>query len=430
MIILSALQTSFLIPILIILGISAAIELFLCSINVKVIPAFVIEILIGIAIAPWFNKYIIELEMVSFINALYIVGLSLIIFLSGYEVELGLLKDNERTGSKHINVFRIALGIFIAVLSISVGLGFFMFFTQDISISEKWLQTGLLLSIVFSSSFAGLVSPLIHIQKMQNTILGKIFDIFSDLSEIISIILLSIFMIITGVTSGLIWILLVMILILVLWSRLSSRRSFFEKVTSITDYKQLPVRMLIMLILGLVLLSDLAGVEYILGAYAAGMVTRSANIKKETFKKVEHIIYAFFVPLFFVIVGTRIDIVSFVKEGINIVHVLYILIGLLVARIPMLYLLRWFKLKKLLPMILLSTTTIIVCIAASHIGVHLELFTEAFGDAIVLAGIITCIVTPIIFRVVFPLGEHTDSYRLQNLVNQEELFKDHEKSKI
>ncbi|MFA6827881.1 MAG: hypothetical protein WCR64_05510, partial [Bacilli bacterium] len=125
-----------------------------------------------------------------------------------------------------------------------------------------------------------------------------------------------------------------------------------------------------------------------------------------------------------------IDIVSFVKEGINIVHVLYILIGLLVARIPMLYLLRWFKLKKLLPMILLSTTTIIVCIAASHIGVHLELFTEAFGDAIVLAGIITCIVTPIIFRVVFPLGEHTDSYRLQNLVNQEELFKDHEKSKI
>ncbi|MDD2681575.1 MAG: hypothetical protein PHT90_01300, partial [Bacilli bacterium] len=82
MVILSSLQTSFLIPILIILGISAAIELFLCSINVKVIPAFVIEILIGIAIAPWFNNYIIELEMVSFINALYIVGLSLIIFLS------------------------------------------------------------------------------------------------------------------------------------------------------------------------------------------------------------------------------------------------------------------------------------------------------------------------------------------------------------
>ncbi len=421
MIYLSTLQTSFLIPILIILGVSAVIELILSGCNIKVVPAFVIEILIGVAIAPWFNKYVIDLQMVSLMDGLYVVGLSLIIFLSGYEVELGLLKDNKRSGISHINVFRVALGIFISVLAISVGIGFFMSLTQDISIGEKWLKTGLLLGIVFSSSFAGLVSPLIHIQKMQNTILGKIFDTFSDLSEIVSIVLLSIFMIIAGVTSGLIWILLVMIVVLVLWSRLSSKKSFFERVTSITDYKQLPVRLLIMLILGLVLLSDLAGVEYILGAYAAGMVTRSSGIQKETFKKVEHIIYAAFLPIFFVIVGTRIDIINFVKEGSNILHVLYILIGLLIARIPMLYLLRWFKIKTLLPMILLSTTTIIVCIAAGHIGVHLNLFTDAFGDALVLAGIMTCIINPIIFRVVFPLGEHTEMYQLKNLLNKEEL---------
>lgn len=421
MIILSSIQTTFLIPILIILGVSAIIELILCALNVRIIPAFVIEILIGVAIAPWFNKYVVDLQMVSLMDGLYVVGLSLIIFLSGYEVELGLLKDNKPSGSRHVNIFRVAFGIFLSVLAISVGVGFFMSLTQDISIGEKWLKTGLLLGIVFSSSFAGLVSPLIHIQKMQNTILGKIFDVFSDLSEIISIVLLSLFMIIAGVSDGLIWILLVMILVLVLWSRLSSRKSFFEKVTSITDYKQLPVRLLIMLILGLVLLSDLAGVEYILGAYAAGMVTRSSAIKDETFKKLEHIIYAFFVPIFFVLVGTTIDIVSFVKDGSNFLHVLYILVGLLIVRTPMLYLLRWFKFKTLVPMILLSTTTIIVCIAAGHIGTHLGLFTEAFGDALVLAGIITCIVNPIIFRIVFPLGEHTEMYRLKNLLNLEEL---------
>lgn len=421
MISLAALQTSFLIPILIILGVSAVIELILSGLNIKFIPAFVIQIIIGVALAPWFNQYILDLQMVSVMDGLYIVGLSLIIFLSGYEVELGLLKDKKSSDSSYVNVFRVGLGIFISVLMLAIGIGFMMSLTQDINIGDQWLKTGLLLGIVLSSSFAGLVSPLIHIQKMQNTILGKIFDIFSDLSEIVSIVLLSIFMIITGVTSGLIWILLVILIILVIWSRLSAKKSFFEKVTSITDYKQLPIRLLIVLILGLVLLSDLAGVEYILGAYAAGMVTRSTGVQKETFKKLEHLIYAIFIPIFFVIVGTRIDIISFVKEGSNFLHVLFILIGLLIVRIPMLYLLRWFKFKTILPMILLSTTTIIVCIAAGHIGVHLNLFTEAFSDALVLAGIITCIINPIIFRVVFPMGEQTEMYRFKNLLNREEL---------
>lgn len=421
MISLAALQTSFLIPILIILGVSAVIELILSGLNIKFIPAFVIQIIIGVALAPWFNQYILDLQMVSVMDGLYIVGLSLIIFLSGYEVELGLLKDKKSSDSSYVNVFRVGLGIFISVLMLAIGIGFIMSLTQDINIGDQWLKTGLLLGIVLSSSFAGLVSPLIHIQKMQNTILGKIFDIFSDLSEIVSIVLLSIFMIITGVTSGLIWILLVILIILVIWSRLSAKKSFFEKVTSITDYKQLPIRLLIVLILGLVLLSDLAGVEYILGAYAAGMVTRSTGVQKETFKKLEHLIYAIFIPIFFVIVGTRIDIISFVKEGSNFLHVLFILIGLLIVRIPMLYLLRWFKFKTILPMILLSTTTIIVCIAAGHIGVHLNLFTDAFSDALVLAGIITCIINPIIFRVVFPMGEQTEMYRFKNLLNREEL---------
>ena len=152
MIILSTLQTSFLIPILIILGISAVIELILCAFNVKIIPAFVIEILIGVAIAPWFNKYVVDLQMVSLMDGLYVVGLSLIIFLSGYEVELGLLKDNKRSGTTHVNIFRVALGIFISVLAISVGVGFFMSLTQDISIGEKWLKTGLLLGKIGRAS--------------------------------------------------------------------------------------------------------------------------------------------------------------------------------------------------------------------------------------------------------------------------------------
>ena len=65
---------------------------------------------------------------------------------------------------------------------------------------------------------------------------------------------------------------------------------------------------------------------------------------------------------------------------------------------------KYYSFKALLPAVLISTSTIIVAIAASHIGLSINLFSVEFSEALILSSVITCIIPPVIFELFVLFG--------------------------
>jgi hypothetical protein len=68
-------------------------------------------------------------------------------------------------------------------------------------------------------------------------------------------------------------------------------------------------------------------------------------------------------------------------------------VALIVTKIPFLYLLKWYRVKTVIPTTLMMSCTIIVSITCKEFGV----FTPDFASCLIIASSITCILPPIFF---------------------------------
>jgi CPA2 family monovalent cation:H+ antiporter-2 len=277
-----------------------------------------------------------------------------------------------------------------------------LFFSNSIG-GNKFLAV-ILMTLIFASTFAGLVVPLIHNEGLSHTVIGKLLAAISNLSEALSILFLTIFMIATDVDPAY-WIVVLLIAVLIITLMIIKKYKFgkaFSKITEGIDH--FATRIVIVVILGLVILSDMSGGEYILGAFIAGILVHQADFSEDIIHSLSRVIYGIFAPMFFILVGTRIDIMNYIREPESLLMVLYIFIGLLACELPVLYLLKWYRMNTVAPSMLLLSCTIVVPIAANHINEILHLYTEEFGDALILASLLLCVFGTILFQINFPFG--------------------------
>lgn len=406
--------SNFFVPIIILLGFATVTSILLKVFKLNFLPVFAIEILIGLVIANWFNGLMEELDLTSVVHGIYTLGLSLIIFHGGYEVEFDITDDlsiNEQKDCedckhrkcwkcKYINVLKVGLILtifsYIAALIVSIALSPYISGNKVLGI--------ILLTLVFASTFAGLVVPILHEKSMHNSAIGKTLATIADLSEALSIIFLTILMIIVDVDREYLFIFALILLMIVTFSIFRRFRvgRFFGKFTEGIDH--LATRVVIILVLVFVLLSDLAGGEYILGAFVAGIFVRRAKFSPEIMHSLERIIFGIFAPMFYILVGTHIDISTLLGSWDTIKLVLILAIALLAVELPVLYLLRWYNWKTVLPSVVLMSCTIIVPIAAKELNHKLHLFSDTFADALILASLLICILGTIFFATRFPFS--------------------------
>ena len=262
----------------------------------------------------------------------------------------------------------------------------------------------IILTLVFASTFAGLVVPILHEKHLINSAIGKTLATIADLSEALSIIFLTILMII--VLDRQYWYIIALIaLTLITFTVFRKYRvgRFFGKFTEGVDH--LATRVVIIITLVFVLLSNLAGGEYILGALLAGIFVRRTKFSSEVMRSLERIIYGIFAPMFYILVGTQIDIISLMSSWDNVLLVLLLAVALLAVELPVLYLLRWYNWKTVVPSIILLSCTIIVPIAALELNHSLHIFPEEFLQCLILASLIICILGTIFFATRFPYSQ-------------------------
>jgi len=164
---------------------------------------------------------------------------------------------------------------------------------------------------------------------------------------------------------------------------------------------QLPVRICILLMIGLVLLANEFGLDLILGAFAAGMVVRLASEgeKGEVLReKLEAIGYGFLVPLFFVTSGIKFNLASLLESTNAMARVpLYVGLFLLVRGAPsLLFYRKDLEKGEHLPFILYISTALPLVVAITDIGVATGRMRSENAAALVGAGMVSVLVFPLI----------------------------------
>ena len=390
-----------LLPIAILLFIAAIIPVILSIFKIKFIPVLVVEIIIGILIGSFETKnmFIANGNLNPLMDGLYVVGLGILLFLSGLDIDFSSLKRvSKKDKNVHINALTNILLIVIIIISVGASLLFMKY------MNNKTLGV-ILLSIVFSSTFASIIIPLVRNDELEETTIGKIISTYAIKSELLSIIALSILMLVEGLVLGehKPWLLLIVIITLIL-VYLFSRYLKLERFKKISGgIVHFSVRLIISILLGLMILCSVSGVEFILGSFLAGIVIKSANPSNETIHKLEIIGYGIFVPMFYILVGIKIGLdipVSKIIIWENLSLILLLFVVLIFVKIPFLYLFKWYKISTVIQTTIFVACTLITAIAAKEFGI----FDKKFVDALIVASSLTCIIPPILFDITKKYG--------------------------
>jgi Kef-type K+ transport system membrane component KefB len=365
------------------------------------VPAVVLEIIYGLMVGPE------VLDLVSaasadarFIELLAELGLLLLMFLAGFEVDFERL---ERQG-----IGPIATGLVLFVLfgaAAWIGFGF---------LSTESPEQRFFLTLLTSAASLGIVIPALRATGRSGTRLGQLTLVTAVLAEFLSAVAIVVF---GGfVESGFgIDLLRVPALFAVMAVALALLRRAawwyperFERWFASADPDELGIRASLALLFIFVGLSLALDVEAILGAFLAGALF--AYVFRETGEleaRLGGFAYGFFIPVFFINVGIQFPLGE-LGDGSVLGRALALIVVAIAAKLlpSLLLVLRGLTLREAAATGVLLAGQLSVIIALAEFGLELGLIDEGFeAGAILLVGV-TAILSPIAFRVLAPpIGE-------------------------
>ena len=317
----------------------------------------------------------------KFIGFLADVGFAFFMFLAGLEI------DFRGIGAKGVRRGLISFALSLGSLALVFVAGGLLGWPLWVSLAAGATSVGLLVAVVRESGIGG--TPL------GNAMLGQ-----AAIGEAVTIIALSFFHIhheahdvlgfVVGTARMLGLVLAVVIVLVVLRTSLWWFPAPFKRMVAHDDPSEFGVRVGFGLMFAFVGLSMLAGVEPFLGAFIAGtMLTFVIREKGALEHKLASMAYGFFVPIFFIHVGMRLDLSPslIAREFPTIAAVVGVM--LLAKIIPTLYYLRQgLSLADVFSMSALLAAPLTLLIAIVDIGVRIAktitpqaLTTDAGVDA-------------------------------------------------
>jgi Kef-type K+ transport system membrane component KefB len=261
------------------------------------LPYVVGLILAGIVIGPYGFSVFEMNETMDFLGS---IGLVFLMFMAGMEIKLSSFRSLGSSAAK----FALINGI----IPFAAGFGIASFFGYDV-------LSSLLLGIIFVSSSIAVVIPVMESTGLMNLKLGKTIVAGTIIEDVLSLVLLSIFLQNVDPTSEMplqLFYLFVFILLAALRILMPKAREWFFSLNSGVEYHfEQELRFILVMLVGTVVLFDLLGMHPIIAGFFAGLVL-SDSITNETLRRKLHAVsYGIFIPVFFIIIGTQMDISIF-----------------------------------------------------------------------------------------------------------------------
>ena len=371
------------------------VPILMARLRVNAVPTAVAEIIIGIVLGASGFNLVRPTHDLSFLSNL---GVILLLFLSGMEINFDLLKPGQKTKRKkgQIAPLKVALNAFLGVTILSICLALLL---KVLGLFGDVM----LATIIFMTVALGVVIATLKEKDILNRPIGQTILLTAVLGEVIPLMLLTVYAAINGGNTKQLWLIILLfgVAILLLW-RFKQPYLWFVKVTKSTT--QLDVRLAFFLIFALVTVAERVGVENILGAFLAGIVMKLLEPSQETADKLTSIGYGFFIPIFFIMTGVKLNLRSLLAHPKSLILLPILILFLFLAKVPVaLVYAQKFGSRNGIAGGFLTATTITIVLPTLAVARKLNVITRLQSDVFILAAVIVCILCPILFNAIFEL---------------------------
>lgn len=399
-------ETISFLPLLLVVLLAFLVPVILLRVKRLRLPVVVGEILAGMLVGDSGLGWVQPSPM---LEILALLGFAYLMFLSGLEVDFDAIlpKPGAWRGSWRERLYNpLSLGtlVFIVTLVLALGAGWGLHALD--AADDPWLM-----ALILSTTSLGVVVPVLKERDLLRQTYGQLLLVASVIADFVTMLLVSVYAILH--THGLsLEVLLVLILFGVFGTayrlaRLAGRRfpglNLLRSLSKATA--QIDVRGAFAIGLTFIALAQGLGVEMILGAFLGGALISllAGRGASDLQHRLDVIGYAFFIPIFFVMVGVRFDLASVLDSPQTLlVFPLLLLVAYaikLLAALPLRLQVSW---KDTLAGGILLSSRLSLVIAVSAIGLELGALDQATNAAIILVAVITTTVSPVVFSRMAP----------------------------
>lgn len=358
------------------------------------IPTILAYILLGMIIS---SSHIggFKPEQINWLNGLSQLGLFYLMFLSGMEIDLQLLRFGR--GSRNLKSNPLILGILIfmgcLVLSFLLGL--------RIHKIDPTIKTWMVMLILLTTSL-GIVMPTLKETGLIKSNYGQILLTSAIIADLITMLILSTVAgtYHSGFTIRQASIGLLLPLLIFCYQFITKLRNTELWKTDIQNNSVVKFQG-VLAVLGLYgVLTDFARAEPILGSFLAGLLLSAFRLSEnnQLKKQLEVIGNGLIIPIFFVMVGFNFKLSEFLNSPKALAWVpLLITTAYVVKILPMAFLIPHFGLRRSIAGGFLLSSRMTLIVVAASIGLKLGLIPVEIQDAVLVVAIITCFLSPMIF---------------------------------
>jgi trk system potassium uptake protein TrkA len=399
-------ETHSFVPLLIVVLLAFLVPLVLSRFRRMRVPVVVGEILAGIIVGDSGLKLVGHDPMLEVLSLL---GFAYLMFLSGLEVDFEALLPRagawRGTWKGRLNnpltlgVLAFALTL---VLAVAAGWGLNAIDAAD----DPWLA-----ALILSTTSLGLVMPVLKERGLTAKLYGQTLLVAAVIADFATMLLVSVYVVVRveGLSPQVLLVLLLFGAFATAYrvARLAHRRfpglNLMRSVSEATA--QIDVRGAFAIGLAFIALAQGLGAEMILGAFLGGalislLADRGAS---DLHHKLDVFGYAFFIPIFFIMVGVRFDLTALLSSTRALLLVLVVLLLAFGIKFVAALVLRtnhsW---RETLAGGALLSSRLSLIIAVSAIGLQLGSIDAATNSAIILVAIVTSTVSPLLFNRIVP----------------------------
>ena len=349
-----------------------------------VLPTVVIEIVLGILIGPQVLDFA---KSDPYLNFLANLGLGFLFFIAGLEV------IDKKVPRRQLQIGSIGWAVSL-VIALGVGLGL-----QEAGVDARWW----LLGVALSTTALGTLVPIVVDAGLLTTRLGSAVLGTGVAGEFWPIVVISIFL--TGVYGALGEILLLIafcgIVACAAAVMLRARPPRVVKAIQETVHTtgQAAVRGAILILAALVYLAVESGFDFVLGAFAAGLVVGLALDSPEGEDvriRLEGIAFGVFIPIYFVVTGMTFDVDSLLTGGGLALAAVFLGLFLLTRGSSALLWRRELGDQRTAGLAFFAATGLPLIVAVVSIGEGRGAIDSSVGASLIGAGMLSVLIYPLV----------------------------------
>jgi Kef-type K+ transport system membrane component KefB len=348
------------------------------------VPGVVIEIGLGIVIGPQVLGLVAMNDIVTGLSEL---GLAFLMFLAGYEIDMGRIRGVPL--KRGLQGWGISLVLAFACAAVMVQSGFAL--------------STLVIGLALTSTALGTLLPMLRDGGLLDTPLGSFVLAAGTVGEFGPIIAVAV--VLTGDNPVGTSILLVVFVTIAVGAALLATRSHVPRVIALlqkhlNSSAQLPVRVAVLLIVLLVWVASRLGLDVLLGAFAAGIVVKlfSTGQDEDVIRvKLEAIGFGFLIPIFFIVTGVRFDLHALTDDVSTLVRLpLFLGLFLVVRGVPALLYRKELGGRDRWALAFFSATALPLVVVITTIGTQSGRMKPENAAALVGAGMLSVLLYPLL----------------------------------